>query len=63
VNIEVQLVVNDPALVSDTDLLPIPPEMEQMVIQGVLQLLSVPVGAQMEQASKTESVITNPRQV
>jgi hypothetical protein len=62
-NIEVQLVVNDPALVSDTDLLPIPPEMEQMVIQGVLQLIGVPVGAQMEQVSKTESVVTNPRQV
>jgi hypothetical protein len=62
-SIEVQLIVNDPSVVSDTDLLPIPAEMEQMVIQGVLQLLSVPYGAQMEQASKTESVVTNPRQV
>lgn len=62
-DIEVQLVVNDPNLIADTDLLPIPPEMEVMVIQTVLQMLGIPVGAQMEQASKTESVVTNPRQV
>lgn len=62
-SIEVQLVVNDPAIVSDTDLLPIPPEMEQMVIQGVLQMMGMSIGAQVEQVSKTESVVTNPRQV
>jgi hypothetical protein len=61
--IEVQLIVNDPSLISDTDLLPIPPEMEQVIIQNVLQLLGMSIGAQVEQASKTESVPTNPRQV
>jgi hypothetical protein len=61
--IEVQLIVNDPSIISDTDLLPIPPEMEQMVIQNVLQLLGMSIGGQVEQSSKTESVVTNPRQV
>lgn len=62
-SIEVQLVVNDPSVTGDTDLLPIPPEMEQQVIQGVLQLLGMSIGAQTEGVSKTESVVTNPRQV
>ena len=61
--IEVQLVVNDPALISNTDLLPIPPEMEGTVIHGVLQMIGFSNAAQVEQVSKTEAQITNPRQV
>lgn len=39
-NIVIKLIVNDPSLISDTDLLPIPADMETLVITSVLNKLT-----------------------
>lgn len=60
-NITLKLVVNDPGKISDTDILPIPPEMETLVIDMVLQRLGKAI--QHEMNGKQEQASTTPKQI
>lgn len=59
----VKLVVNDPAKISDTEVLPIPPEMESMVIDEVIRRLSTGQASQYELNSKQEQSGITPKQL
>lgn len=61
--VTLKLVVHDPALTSDTDVLPIPPEMESMVIDEVLRRLASGQVSQYELNGKTEQSTITPKQI
>jgi hypothetical protein len=62
-DITIKLVVNDPEKISDTDILPIPPEMEGMVIDLVIKKLSSGQASQYELNGKQEQSTITPKQV
>lgn len=54
--VTLKLVVNDPAIISDTDILPMPAEMESLVIDEVLRRISAGQLSQYELNGKSEQV-------
>ncbi len=58
-----KLVVNDPAKISDTEVLPIPPEMEGMVIEQVIAKLSLGTASQYELNGRQEQSVVTPKQI
>jgi hypothetical protein len=61
--VTLKLVVNDPAKITDTEVLPIPPEMESMVIDEVIRRLSSGQASQYELNGRQEQSIITPKQI
>jgi len=60
-NITLKLIVHDPSQISDTDIIPIPAEMESQVIEYVLRQFELKQVGTQELNSKSEQIVTNPR--
>lgn len=61
--VTLKLVVHDPSTLTDTDVLPIPPEMESMVIDEVIRRLSSGQASQYELSGKSEQSTVTPKQI